>query len=100
MRQVMCTSPNRWCTVVPMCGIPEMSYTVDPVKGTVYGYTIQWQKTPTCHSNNGSCDKFCMMFTETETNDGCKICGHLKQYHEVGYLFHFTVVTTEFRAFK
>ena len=40
MRQVMCTSPNRWCTVVPMCGIPEISpYTVDPVKGTVYGYT-------------------------------------------------------------
>jgi hypothetical protein len=40
MRQVMCSSPNRWCTVVPMWGIPEMSpYTVDPVKGTVYGYT-------------------------------------------------------------
>ena len=52
-----------------------------------------------CHFNNGSCDKYCMMFTETEAHDACKICGHLKQFHEVGHIFYFTVITTEFKGF-
>ena len=47
-----------------------------------------------CHFNNGS-----MMFTETETHDASKICGHLKQFHEVGHIFYFTVITTEFKGF-
>ena len=44
-----------------------------------------------CHYNNGICDRFCMLFTHDDSSEKqrktCTICGHLKQFHEVSYIF-------------
>ena len=50
----------------------------------------------TCHPNGGSCNMYCMLYTLEDDNDNsCNICGHLRQFHEVGHIYLITKVTIQ-----